>query len=65
MGRTFVRLFVLFVNDNGFISDGDYIVNNVTKALAFDSRDKAEKHRAKLYSQAHGFHSTISILEWL
>ena len=65
MGRTFVRLFVLFVNDNGFIGDGDYIVNNVTKAQAFDSREKAEKHRAKLYSQAHGFHNTISILEWL
>ena len=65
MGRTFVRLFVLFVNDNGFIGKGDSIVNNVTKALAFDSRDKAEKYRAKLYSQSHEFHSTISILEWL
>ena len=65
MGRTFVRLFVLFVNDNGFIGDGNYIVNNVTKAQAFDSREKAEKYRAKLYSQAHGFRNTISILEWL
>ena len=65
MGRTFVRLFVLFVNDNGFIGDGDCIVNNVTKARAFDSRDKAEKHRAKLYSQSNEFRNTISILEWL
>lgn len=65
MGRTFVRLFVLFVNDNGFIGDGNCIVNNVTKAQAFDSREKAEKYRAKLYSQAHGFRNTISILEWL
>ena len=59
------QMFVLFVNDNGFISDGDSIVNNVTKAQAFDSRDKAEKYRAKLYNQSHGFHNTISILEWL
>ena len=65
MGRTFVRLFVLFVNDNGFIGDGDSIVSNVTKAQAFDSRDKAEKHRANLYNQSHGFRNTISILEWL
>lgn len=65
MGRTFVRLFVLFVNDNGFIGDGDCIVNNVTKARAFDSREKAEKYRAKLYSQSNEFRNTISILEWL
>ena len=65
MGHTFVHLFVLFVNDNGFISDGDCIVNNVTKAQAFDSREKAEKHRAKFYSQSNEFQNTISILEWL
>ena len=59
------HMFVLFVNDNGFIDVDGHFVNNVTKARMFYSREKAEKHRAKLYSQAHGFHSTISILEWL
>ena len=59
------HMFVLFVNDNGFISDGDSIVNNVTKAQAFDSREKAETYRAKLYSQSNEFLNTISILEWL
>ena len=59
------KIFVLFVNDNGFIGDGDCIVNNVTKAQAFDSREKAENHRAKLYGQSNEFQNTISILEWL
>ena len=32
MSCMFNRLFVLFVNDNGFIGEGDHIVNNVTEA---------------------------------
>ena len=58
-------IFVLFVNDNGFIDVNGHFVNNVTKARKFFSRKDAVKHRAKLYSQSHGFHNTISILEWL
>ena len=59
------RMFVLFVNDHGFISDGDGIVNNVTEAYYFDSRKEAEKHRDKLYRERADFQNTISILEWL
>ena len=39
------RIFVLFVSDNGFIGDGDSIVNNPTNARYFDSRNEAAAHR--------------------
>ena len=60
------HMFVLFVNDNGFIGDGDRIVNNITEAQYFDSRKDAEKHRIELYGNKRvEFQNTISILEWL
>lgn len=59
------NIFVLFVNGNGFIDVDGHFVNNVTKARMFFSREDAVKYRSNLYSQAHGFHNTISILEWL
>lgn len=59
------RMFVLFVNDHGFIGDNGQRVNNVTKAHVFGSREMAEKHRDMIYNQYHGFQNTISILEWL
>lgn len=60
------HMFVLFVNDNGFIGDGDRIVTNVTEAQYFDSRKEAEKHRIELYGYNRvEFQNTISILEWL
>ena len=61
------HMFVLFVNDNGFVGDGDRIVNNVTEAQYFDSRkEEAEKHRIELYGNKRvEFQNTISILEWL
>ena len=65
MGRMFDRLFVLFVNDNGFVGGDGGFVNNVTKASVFASREEAEKRRAELYSLRSGFQNTISILEWL
>ena len=66
MSHMFNRLFVLFVNDNGFIGVDDSIVNNVTEAQFFDSREDAEMHRIELYgSKRNEFQNTISILEWL
>ena len=66
MSHMFNRLFVLFVNDNGFIGVDNSIVNNVTEAQFFDSREMAEEHRAELYcSKRNEFQNTISILEWL
>ena len=60
------HMFVLFVNDNGFIGDGDRIVNNVTQAQYFDSHKEAEKYRNKLYGNKRvEFQNTISILEWM
>ena len=59
------HIFVLFVNDNGFIDNDGHFVDNVTKARMFDSRETAEKHRSTIYSQHHEFQNTISILEWL
>ena len=60
------HMFVLFVNDNGFIGDDDRIVNNVTEAQYFDSRKEAEKHRTKLNNyKCDEFQNRISILEWL
>ena len=60
------HMFVLFVNDNGFIGDGDHIVNNVTEAQYFDSHREAEKHRIKLNSyKCDEFQNRILILEWL
>ena len=59
-------LFVLFVNDNGFIGENDSIVLNIMAAQYFDSRKEAEKHRIKLYGNKRDeFKNTISILEWL
>lgn len=43
------RLFVLFVNDNGFVGENDSIVNNLSEAWYFDSRKEAEEHRIELY----------------
>lgn len=60
------HMFVLFVNDNSFIGDGDRIVNNVTEAQYFDSHKEAEKHRTKLDGNKRvEFQNTISILEWV
>ena len=60
------HMLVLFVNDNGFIGDGDSIVNNITEAQYFDSRKTAEKHRIELYgNERDEFQNRISILEWL
>lgn len=59
------RFFVLFANDNGFIGEDNHFVNNIAKALKFNSQEKAEKHRTMIYSQPYGFQNTISILEWL
>lgn len=60
------HMFVLFVNDNGFIGVDDRIVNNVTEAQYFDSRKDAENHRVELYGNKRAeFQNTISILEWL
>ena len=59
-------LFVLFVNDNGFIGENDSIVLNIMAAQYFDSRKEAEKHRIELYgNKRKEFENTISILEWL
>ena len=59
-------LFVLFVNDNGFIGENDSIVLNIMAAQYFDSREAAEEHRIKLYGNKRDeFQNTISILEWL
>ena len=60
-------LFVLFVNDNGFIGENDGIVNNLSEAWYFDSREEAEEHRVELYGNKRDEfqNNTISILEWL
>ena len=59
-------LFVLFVNDNGFIGENDSIVLNIMAAQYFDSRKEAEKHRIELHdNKRKEFENTISILEWL
>ena len=60
------HLFVLFVNDNGFVGDNDSIVLNIMAAQYFDSREEAEKHRVELYGDKRvEFQNRISILEWL
>ena len=60
------HMFVLFVNDNGFVGDNDSIVLNIMAAQYFDSREEAEKHRVELYgSKRVEFQNRISILEWL
>ena len=60
------RLFVLFVNDNGFVGENDSIVNNLFEARYFDSRKKAEEHRVELYGNKRAeFKNRILILEWL
>ena len=60
------HLFVLFVNDNGFVGENDSIVFNIVAARHFDSREAAEKHRIELCgSKRIEFQNTISILEWL
>lgn len=60
-------LFVLFVNDNGFIGENDSIVLNIMAAQYFDSREEAEEHRIELYGNKRDEFqkNTISILEWL
>ena len=60
------RLFVLFVNNNGFVGENDSIVLDVIAAQHFDSREDAEKHRIELYGNKRDeFQNRISILEWL
>ena len=60
------HMFVLFVNDNGFVGDNDSIVLNIMAAQYFDSREEAEKHRVELYGDKRvEFQNRISILEWL
>ena len=60
------RLFVLFVNNNGFVGENDSIVLDVIAAQYFDSREDAEKHRIELYGNKRDeFQNRISILEWL
>lgn len=60
------RLFVLFVNYHGFVGENDSLVLNIMAAQYFDSREAAEEHRIKLYSNKRDeFQNRISILEWL
>lgn len=60
------HLFVLFVNDNGFVGENDSIVLNIMAAQYFDSREEAEEHRIELYgNERYEFQNRISILEWL
>lgn len=60
------HMFVLFVNDNGFVGENDSIVLNIMAARYFDSREEAEKHRVELYgNERYEFQNRISILEWL
>ena len=67
MARVFAdRMFVLFVNNNGFVGKNDSIVLDVMDAQYFDSREEAEKHRSELYGNKRDeFQNRISILEWL
>ena len=63
---TMNHMFVLFVNNNGFIGENDSIVLDVIAAQYFDSRKEAEKHRIELYgNERDEFQNRISILEWL
>ena len=60
------RLFVLFVNNHGFVGENDSIVVDIMDAQYFDSREEAEKKRAELYGNKRDeFQNRISILEWL
>ena len=60
------HMFVLFVNDNGFVGENDSIVLNIMAARYFDSREEVEKHRVELYGDKRvEFQNRISILEWL
>lgn len=60
------HMFVLFVNNNGFVGENDSIVLDVIAAQYFDSRKEAEEHRNELYgSKRDEFQNRISILEWL
>ena len=60
------HMFVLFVNDNGFVGENDSIVLNIMAARYFDSREAAEEHRIELYgNERYEFQNRISILEWL
>ena len=60
------RMFVLFVNNKGFVGENYSIVLNVVATLHFDSHEEAEKHRTKLNSyKCDEFQNTISILEWV
>ena len=60
------RVFVLFVNNHGFVGENDSIVLDIMDAQYFDSREAAEKHRSELYGNKRvEFQNTISILEWL
>lgn len=60
------HMFVLFVNNNGFVGDNDSIVLDVIAAQYFDSREEAEKRRIELYGNKRDeFQNRISILEWL
>lgn len=60
------HMFVLFVNDNGFVGENDSIVLNIMAARYFDSHEEAEKHRIKLYGDRRvEFQNRISILEWM
>ena len=62
----FNRLFVLFVNNHGFVGENDSIVVDIMDAQYFDSREEAEKHRIELYGNKRDeFQNRISILEWL
>lgn len=60
------HMFVLFVNNHGFVGENDSIVLDVIAAQYFDSRKEAEKHRIELYGNKRDeFQNRISILEWL
>ena len=60
------RVFVLFVNNHGFVGENDSIVGDIMDAQYFDSREAAEKKRAELYGDRRDeFQNRISILEWL
>ena len=43
------HVFVLFVNNHGFVGENDNIVLDIMDAQYFDSREAAEEHRIELY----------------
>lgn len=59
-------LYVLYVNDKGFLSYDDRFVLHIINARYFRSRKEAETYRTKLYKGDNDLFQlhAISILEW-